>query len=189
MMPVIRLNDATFIDLKSIATWVGTNTPSETIDRLVREKMSALDLERDIEPESILENDGSDHLVFEKTPGLSFTKVLSAEVDGKTLRKPNWASILLAVMAAMKARGMSGDKLVGELQVPSKASDYEEDGFRFYPDLGISVQGQSAPDAWKEASRIATKHHIPLMVVFQWRDNEKAQYPGRTGVLRAGRDV
>ncbi|WP_372615180.1 T4SS efffector SepA family protein, partial [Aquicoccus sp.] len=189
MMPVVRLNDATFVDLKSIATWVGSRTPSETIDQLVKEKMAALDLERDVEPESSVENDDGDHLVFDKTPGLSFTKVMSADVEGKALRKPNWASILLAVIAALKSRGMSGEKLVRELQVPSKATDYDEDGYRFHPELGISVQGQSAPDAWKEASRIAAKHKIPLKVVFQWRDNEKAQYPGRTGVLRAGRDA
>lgn len=189
MMPVVRLNDATFVDLKSIATWVGSRTPSETIDQLVKEKMAALDLERDVEPESSVENDNGDHLVFDKTPGLSFTKVMSADVEGKALRKPNWASILLAVIAALKSRGMSGEKLVRELQVPSKPTDYDEDGYRFHPELGISVQGQSAPDAWKEASRIAAKHQIPLKVVFQWRDNEKAQYPGRTGVLRAGRDA
>lgn len=189
MMPVVRLNDATFVDLKSIATWVGSRTPSETIDQLVKEKMAALDLERDVEPESSVENDDGDHLVFDKTPGLSFTKVMSADVEGKALRKPNWASILLAVIAALKSRGMSGEKLVRELQVPSKATDYDEDGYRFHPELGIAVQGQSAPDAWKEASRIAAKHKIPLKVVFQWRDNEKAQYPGRTGVLRAGRDA
>lgn len=189
MMPVVRLNDATFVDLKSIATWVGSRTPSETIDQLVKEKMAALDLERDVEPESSVENDDGDHLVFDKTPGLSFTKVMSADVEGKALRKPNWASILLAVIAALKSRGMSGEKLVRELQVPSKPTDYDEDGYRFHPELGISVQGQSAPDAWKEASRIAAKHQIPLKVVFQWRDNEKAQYPGRTGVLRAGRDA
>ena len=35
MMPVIRLSDATFSELKAIATWLSAKTPSETIDRLV----------------------------------------------------------------------------------------------------------------------------------------------------------
>src|ERR1700733_1180389 len=47
MMPVIRLSDAAFSELKTIATWLSTKTPSETIDRLVREKLDELGLERD----------------------------------------------------------------------------------------------------------------------------------------------
>lgn len=181
-MPVIRLSDATFVDLKSVATWMGTGTPSDTIDQLVREKMAALDLERDDEPEEAsVENE---ILVFDKAPGLSFTKVLSARVDGQELPKANWAGILTSVIGAVKAKGVSVERLVSELEVPSRVSDYEEDGYRYHPELGISVQGQSAPDAWKEASRLAKRHGISLEVTFRWRDNEKAQYPGKTGILR-----
>jgi hypothetical protein len=59
------------------------------------------------------------------------------------------------------------------------------DGYKLQPELGISIQGQSAMDAWKEVSRLAQKHRIPVEVRFQWRDNEKAQYPGKIGVIRA----
>ena len=52
MMPVVRINDATFADLKSIATWFGTKTPSQTIDRIVQEAMEQLGMERDEEPEA-----------------------------------------------------------------------------------------------------------------------------------------
>ncbi|MEO4045360.1 hypothetical protein AAFN47_27525 [Hoeflea sp. CAU 1731] len=186
MMPVVRLNDATFVDLKSISTWIGTGTPSETIVQLVREKMAALDLERDVEPGPEAHEGATDHMTFDKAPGLSFTKILSAKVDGVSLRKPNWAGVLLAAIGALKEKGFTGQQLVGQLQVPAKSSEYEDDGFRFHSDLGISVQGQSAQDAWREIARIADKHHIPVEITFQWRENEKAQHPGRTGVLRAG---
>ena len=52
MMPVVRINDATFADLKSIAIWLGTKTPSETIDWIVRDAMDQLGMERDAEPEA-----------------------------------------------------------------------------------------------------------------------------------------
>jgi hypothetical protein len=42
MMPVIRVNDATFVDLKAISKWLETKTPTETIDALVRDKMLEL---------------------------------------------------------------------------------------------------------------------------------------------------
>lgn len=188
MMPVIRLNDATFVDLKLISTWLGTKTPSETINTLVREKMDMLDLERDpnIGDQAEAKEQEDDSLLFEKAPGLTFTRILSASVNSKKIEKINWSGLLLKVIVLVKAKGLTGDKLVKELQIPSKAYNYTNEGYKFYPDIGVSVQGQSASDAWKEVSRLAEKYSIPVEVRFQWRENEKAQYPGRLGVIRAG---
>ena len=186
MMPVVRLNDATFVDLKSIATWLGTETPSRTIEALVRDKMRSLDLERDVAEESQDSRSGGDELTFETTPGLSFTRLLAASVNGQELTKPNWAKLMLRVIACVKAKGFTGQKLVTELQIPAQIKPYDEEGYTHHADLGISVQGQSAQDAWKEASRLAAKHGIAVEARFQWRDNPKAQYPGRIGILRAG---
>lgn len=187
MMPVIRVSDATFVNLKSISTWLGTDTPSKTIETLVREKMSALDLERDVS-ELVTEviASGSEATVFESTPGLTFTRILSATIDGKLFNRPSWAGLLFEMAKQVKAKGISVDRLTTELQVRTKPQAYEEEGYRFYPELGISIQGQSAQDAWKEVSRLADKHRIPVQVEFQWRDIEKAQHPGHVGIIRAG---
>ena len=112
--------------------------------------------------------------------------MLAASVNGQTLTKPNWARVLLRVIASVKAKGFTGQKLVTELQIPAQIKPYDKDGYTYHGDLGISLQGQSAQDAWKEANRLAARHGIPLEVRFQWRDNPKAQYPGRIGLLRAG---
>ncbi|TIN95544.1 MAG: hypothetical protein E5Y06_12400 [Mesorhizobium sp.] len=186
MMPVVRINDATFADLKSISAWWGTKTPAETIDRAIRETMEQLGLERDDEAEEAVVTNG-DVMHFENPPGLSFTKPLKATVSGKNLQSPRWASLLLTTIATVKNKtGFEGDKLVRELGVPAKAEQYEVDGFKFHKDLGISVQGQSATDVWKEVSRLADRHRIPVAVEFWWRQNPKAQYPGKTGSLKAG---
>jgi hypothetical protein len=185
MMPVIRLSDATFAELKAISTWLSTDTPSETIDRLVREKLDELGLERDGVDEPGPSN-SSDVMKFEKTPGLSFTRLTAAKISGKPLPKANWANLLLATVAAVKAKGLSAERLASELQVPTKAFDYALEGYRFQPELGISIQGQAAQDAWKEVERLANKWKIPVEVEFQWRQNDKAQHPGRSGILRAG---
>lgn len=186
MMPVIRLSDATFTELKAIATWLSAKTPSETIDRLVREKLDQLGLERDTADESEL---GSDHEVmkFDKAPGLSFTRLTAAKIGGVPVKKMNWANLLLEMIASLKAKGLLGRTLVGELQVPAKTFQYSSDGYKYHPELGISVQGQSAQDAWKEIERIANKWAIPVEVKFQWRQNKNAQHPGRSALLRAGR--
>src|SRR5271170_7679633 len=134
MMPVIRLSDATFSELKTVATWLSAKTPSETIDRLVREKLDELGLERDTGdgPEIASNNDV---MKFDKAPGLSFTRLTAAKVGGVPLKKINWAQLLLAMIAAMKAKGLSGSKLVSELQVPAKTTQYSNEGYKYYPDL------------------------------------------------------
>lgn len=194
MMPVIRVNDATFVDLKSVATWLGTETPSQTIDRLVREKMEQLGLERDDVPKEMMPRDASStapdegDMEFRSAPGLSFTRVLHASVGGQTLAKANWSGVLMNVITATKKKsGMDAKTLSHELQIPSKPYEYGSEGYKYLSELGISIQGQSAQDSWKEIQRLADKHHVAVEVRFQWRENDKAQYPGRIGVLRAGK--
>ncbi len=186
MMPVVRLNDATFANLSDLKTWFKTSTPSDTIDLIVREAMERLGLERDEEPEGVSAqlNDGA--LEFDTAPGLAFTKPLSASINGKAVHGPRWSSMLLAMIAQLKATGLEGEKLVRELQVPARIGRYEDEGYKYHSSLGISVQGQSAEGAWKEIDRIARKWSIPVVIEFWWRNNEKAQFPGKTGRLRSG---
>ena len=184
-MPVVRISDATFADLKSIAAWFGTKTPSETIDRIVREAMEQLGMERD-EPEVTPSTMSSTAMEFETAPGLAFTKPFSASVNGKSVLNARWSTILITMIANVKAKGVEGDRLVRELHIPARVSRYEDEGFKYYPELGISVQGQSATEAWKEVDRLAKKWRIPVTAEFLWRQNPKAQHPGRTGVLRSG---
>ncbi|URD61823.1 hypothetical protein M8312_04745 [Sphingomonas sp. KRR8] len=186
MMPVVRVNDGTFADLSTLKTWFKTKTPSETIDRLVKEVMEQLGMERDDEPETVVTMSGKGAMEFETAPGLAFTKPLSASINGKAVNSPRWSAILLKMIAEVKATGVQGEKLVRELGIPAKVERYDEEGFKYHPDLGISVQGQSASDAWKEIDRIAKKLRVPVEVEFWWRQNPKAQYPGRTGILRSG---
>jgi hypothetical protein len=148
--------------------------------------MQQLGMERDEEAEGILTTTSSGTMEFKSAPGLAFTKPISASVNGKAIHGPRWASILLTTVAQIKAKGVEGDTLVRELHIPAKAERYEEEGFKYYPDLGISVQGQSASEAWKEVERLASGWRIPVVVEFSWRQNSKAQHPGRTGLIRAG---
>lgn len=185
-MPVVRINDAVFADLKSIAVWLGTKTPGETIEHIVRDAMEQLDMERDDEPGELATTASDGAMQFASAPGLAFTKPLAASINDKALHSPRWSSILQTMIAQVRAKGFEGEKLAGELAIPAKAERYEEEGFKYHPDLGISVQGQSASDCWKEVDRLAKKWRIPVSVEFRWRQNQKAQFPGRTGVLRSG---
>ena len=185
MMPVVRVNDAAFADLSTLRTWYGTKTVSDTIDRVIREMMDQLGMERDDEAEEPAKTTVSEGpMEFKDTPGLAFTKPLSATVNGKAVHSPRWSSILTSTVGQLKNKGLEGQKLVDELKIGAKVGNYSEDGFSYHATLGISLQGQSASDAWKEIERIATKWRIPVVVEFWWRPNPKAQYPGKTGILR-----
>lgn len=186
MMPVVRINDATFTDLSTLKTWFGTKSPSETIDRIVREAMEELGIERDDEVEGAPIAPTGGALMFDAAPSLTFTKPMKATINSKSIPNPNWALILHTMIAQLKAKGLEGEMLVQELAVPSKVGCYEDDGYKFYPKLGISVQGQSAAGAWKEVDRLAKKWRIPVIVEFVWRDNRRAQHPGKAGVLQSG---
>lgn len=183
MMPVVRINDVTFADLSTLKTWFGTKSPSETIDRIVRDAMEQLGIQRDDAAEGTLIGGSDGVLVFNTAPSLSFTKPIKATINGLPIPNPNWASILHVMIERVKAKGFEGEKLVRQLGVPCRATKHDEDGYRYFPKLGISVQGQSAADAWKEVDRLAKKWRIPVTVEFVWRQNPKAQYPGRAGVL------
>ncbi len=62
--------------------------------------------------------------------------------------------------------------------------DHEGDsGFHFIPQGGFSLQGVDANHAWEYALRLAQYLRVALRVVVAWRNNEKAAFPGQSGVL------
>ncbi|WP_373085417.1 T4SS efffector SepA family protein [Sneathiella sp.] len=187
MMPVIRINDPALRSLKNIAKWHDIDTPAQTIDRLIRNEMERLGFESEGAEERISGNkSNNDVLIFEKTPSLTFTRIRSAKVNNIIVEKPYWATVLIETIRNMKHKGYAGLDLINKLQIPAKFGEYEQEGYKFYPSLGISIQGQSASAAWQEISKIAEKYDIPVEVEFQWYDDIKAYYPGRIGKIAAG---
>ncbi len=186
MMPVIRLNDATFADLSALKTWYGTKTPSETIDRIVRDAMEQLDMERDAAAEevTVTTSDGAMH--FDAAPGLAFTKPLAASINGKALHSPCWSALLLTMIAQVKTKASRVTSSFANLPSLQRLSGMMRKVSNSVLTLGISVQGQSASDCWKEVERLSKKWAIPVSVKFWWKQNPKAQYPGKTGILRSG---
>ncbi len=181
-MPVIRLSDALFLDIKSIADWRGIDTPSKVIEDLVRKELQVLDMESNAIEEEKSDERSTESVFFKETPGLTHTKILSARIFGKEIKSPKWNTILIAVIKYAKDKGLSKEML----SINSESGKFEDSGYTFYPELGFSVQGQSAPDAWKEAERLANKYSIPVEIEFKWREKNGAQHPGQTGILKAG---
>lgn len=117
------------------------------------------------------------------TPDLTWTKLLSAEIAGEPLKKVDWNALLIA-MVELAATKVQTPQEVAELVIVNRvATKKENNGYRFIPSAGVSVQGQDANSAWKAVTHIAKTLNVPVKVFFRWYDNEKAANPGKTGKL------
>jgi hypothetical protein len=58
-----------------------------------------------------------------------------------------------------------------------------DDGFQPLGNLGFSIQGVAANDAWKAVLHLARALGCSVEVEFEWRSKEDAQHPGRRGRL------
>lgn len=116
-------------------------------------------------------------------PGLTHTKVLAVEFDGKSLERgeANWNGLLNAAVRKAKSKAKSAADLKRMLAVNFVEGSKTDEGYRFLSDIGLSVQGQDANGAWRAARHVAEQLGCPLKVTFLWRDKEGAAFPGVTG--------
>lgn len=118
-------------------------------------------------------------------PNLTHTKVLTVELCGKRLdhSQSNWNSLLVATIREAKQRTKSADELKQFVIVNFVNGKKDDDGYRFIPDIGISVQQQDANAAWRATCHIAQRLGVSLLVTFTWRQKEGAAFPGEIGKL------
>lgn len=115
-------------------------------------------------------------------PDLTHTKVLSVELNGKPLDgRTNWGNLLVAAIREAKAKAKSINEFKKLIVINYVDRQKEHEGYKFYPDLGISVQGQDANYSWKGACHIAQHLGLALNVSFVWREKAGAAYPSVTG--------
>lgn len=116
-------------------------------------------------------------------PNLSHTTPKRAQVAGNALPKGEtyWNPIMFAVITQAAKNGVSAEDLLDLLTIPAVKGKKEGSGYRYLAEAGISVQGQDANSAWKQAYRIASSIGVPVQVVFVWQDTPKAAMPNATG--------
>jgi hypothetical protein len=60
---------------------------------------------------------------------------------------------------------------------------YSDEGYRFVPEIGVSIQGVDAGHAWEYALRLAVHLKVPVKAELEWRHNDKAAHPGERGYM------
>ena len=117
-------------------------------------------------------------------PSLKHTKVLCAEVDGQEVTKANWATVRHAVVAiALDRGGYNLRRLLEVCPMNAIAPPKYDEGYSYYQDLGLSIQGQDANHAWQATAAMARALGLRVKVRFQWRAKTDAEYPGKLGLL------
>lgn len=118
-------------------------------------------------------------------PNLSFTTLKRARIGEKILPKADtyWNSVLHAVVIEAAAMGHTPRDIFDLITVNCQLGKREDNGFKYLEAAELSIQGQAANSAWKQAYVIASSFGIELDVAFSWQDNEKAAMPNVAGTM------
>ncbi|MEO5914088.1 MAG: hypothetical protein ABIS50_07640 [Luteolibacter sp.] len=114
-------------------------------------------------------------------PDLLHTRV-EGSFGARHFRKWNELVRLAHVEAFAKAGSFEALRAATHSQIRRGNHDGDS-GYSYIPEIDISVQGVDAKHAWTYALRLAQYVKVPLRVSIHWRNNEKAAFPGETGIL------
>lgn len=113
---------------------------------------------------------------------LTHTKILEGWVGDDNAW--SWNDLVYAVHKyALKYYG-SFEALKKETHSNISKGPLTERGYRYYPDIGISIQGEDSNDSWEKALYLARKIKVSrIEVAFEWRNKKGAVHPGQKGRL------
>ncbi|WP_373488289.1 T4SS efffector SepA family protein [Blastomonas sp.] len=177
MVYAIELPDELFARLQRHAIPL-VDTPVSVIERALRALEAG-----DEDPGSGAKSDANRTFNPAAPPDLSFTTLKNAKIGGKLLPKSDtfWNSVMNAVIVEAAARGIATQDILDMITVNSQAGQREDSGFKYLETAGLSIQGQAANSAWRQAYVIASSFGIELDVSFVWQANEKAAMPNSSG--------
>ncbi|HSZ55382.1 MAG TPA: hypothetical protein VK797_06965 [Tepidisphaeraceae bacterium] len=176
-MPVIKISDATFAELKSLAEPF-VDTPESLTARLIHEEVVRRGTGR-------ISGDANHALAQHPVSheNLAHTRLISATVDGHEMYRPKWNGLMVRLHALGLKRLGSFDALQRVSSARLRPGRFEEDGFKYVAESDFSIQGVDANLAWDHAFKLARALGIPIKAVFEWRQKEAAAHPGQHGVL------
>ncbi|MGE0295016.1 MAG: hypothetical protein AB7P97_21930 [Hyphomonadaceae bacterium] len=184
-MPTITLSDTTYAKLKAAAEpFVDTedSVTARALDVYLASKGAPMNGHANGNGHAVAAKAGTVRLPV-GTRELTHTRLLTATVDGKSLHRPDWNSLLrdMHIMAR---------KQLGSFEAVRRASGanlrqgrFESDGYRYLPEADLSIQGCDSNHSCERAFNLAKAMNLPLSVTFEWRDKEEASHPGQTGLI------
>jgi hypothetical protein len=180
MTPQVPLEAATIERMKAHAEPL-----VDTYDTVVNRALDALDAQKEQGSPST----GERVLNPASPPNLAYTTVRSVVLNGKLFppAETYWNALMLAVIREAK-RLLSTEQVSNLILCNHMIKKKEDHGYKYLDDVGISVQGQDANNAWRTTYNVLKAIKLPAEVSFVWQDNPKAIAPGSAGKLSVAFD-
>ena len=121
------------------------------------------------------------HFEPDTPPDLHHTRIVSAQFDG--LSASNWNDLVHQAHRRAVARGLSFEALRSATQSNIASGLRKDSGFRYVPDINLSIQNVDANLAWRNALNLARRLKVPIHVEFEWRDADGAAHPGKKALV------
>jgi hypothetical protein len=178
---IIEISDELFARMQAFAAPL-VDTPETIISRAI----AALESRGETGPQ----DGGSRTRSFNPAvpPNLSHTTPRRMALAGRALSRSEtyWNTLMLEVIRKARDEGLTPKQIQSTLSVNSVVGEKDFNGYKFLPDVGISVQGQDANSAWRQTYELATTIGAAVEVEFVWQNNPKAAMPGVTGRFSVG---
>ena len=175
----IELSEATFSRLQKLAVPLVDKTAEDVINKLA----SFYESRQETQGSSPTPANPLRRFSAFSPPDLTHTKVLSVKIDRVPLPKTNWNGLILELVRRTRNRLTNGEepnRLIVVNFVPGKKDD---EGYKYVPELELSIQGQDANNAARGACHIARQLGLSLEIEFLWRAKKGAAHPGETAIL------
>jgi hypothetical protein len=119
----------------------------------------------------------------DRPASLTHSRLLSANLNGLALHRPKWNSLFndVHILARKRLGSFAAVRKVSKANL--RDGKYEDDGYRYLPEAGFSIQGVDSNLAWAHSLGLARELRVPIKATFEWRLKDDAAHPGKSGVL------
>ena len=116
---------------------------------------------------------------------LAFTKIGRVTIDGRTLVRPKWNSLMSELCrVAIEKHGVQW--MIGRKAPRVVHGRSTTGGFHYMKESKASVQYTDSTKAWDYTSSLAQELGVCVEVEFFWRDKPEAAFPGERGRATVG---
>jgi len=183
MPPVIRLPQKTFERLQKHAIPL-TDTPASVIERL----LDAYEEKDAVEPVVPSKKNGikdnMEDMVFsgEEMPDLHHTRILVGKFGRQSFKKWN---DLVAIAHNIAIHELGSFEAVSKITHSNIVRGERKDkGFKYLPEVDISIQYVDANLAWKNACYLAKQIGLTIKAEIEWLGKKNAAYPSKKAILQ-----
>ncbi|CAG0968626.1 hypothetical protein PHYC_01119 [Phycisphaerales bacterium] len=114
---------------------------------------------------------------------LTHTRLLTATIDGRELHRPDWNSLTREMHELARKRLGSFEAVRKVTSANLRQGRFEENGYRYLPEVDFSIQGCDANNSAESSLRLAKAMSISLHLTFEWRERDDASHPGQAGMM------